>query len=235
MTQQDIADATRRSQSAIHYILKGDRMPSVDMAERLEKATGICREAWIWPERHYNPYIQFQGLRNCLTCSNRTKRTQRVIETSITHFKNTKNKRAAFEYLNLIAQIYTGMSDVVFLWRKITKEGLPILAHSGHPTMPALKTMSPDSFPRIWEIAQKQKTLAIEHIPYGLDESWEKEIALFRKYQIRSTLIVAKGSLLWASYSIGIPMTWKPELSDQMGNALQIISDIWEKSKETDI
>ena len=43
MTQQEIADATGYSQSAIHYIFNGDRIPSVNRALSLERATGICR------------------------------------------------------------------------------------------------------------------------------------------------------------------------------------------------
>lgn len=42
----------------ISYILKRERIPSPGMAEQLEKATGIKREAWVWPEKYGNPYIE---------------------------------------------------------------------------------------------------------------------------------------------------------------------------------
>ena len=231
MTQQEIADAIGRSQSAIHYILNGDRMPSVDMAVRLEDATGICREAWVWPERHYNPYIPFQGLSSCLTCSNRARRTRKLIDVCIDHFSKAKDKKAAFIHINRIEQIFNGMSGVVFLWREIRDDGLYSLAHSGHPTMPALKRMAPTDFPRIWGLAQAQGTLALEHVPYGLDDSWKKEIAMFSTYQIRSTRIIARGNLMWASYSVKTPMMWRPEILVQLGDALQSINDIWLQSQ----
>ncbi len=41
----------------ISYITKGERVPSPGMAEQLEKATGVRREAWVWPAKYGNPYI----------------------------------------------------------------------------------------------------------------------------------------------------------------------------------
>lgn len=37
-------------------------------AERLEHVTGVCREAWMFPDRHFNPYrTDFASIvRNCL-------------------------------------------------------------------------------------------------------------------------------------------------------------------------
>ena len=40
-------------------------------AERLENVTGVCREAWIFPDRHFNPYrTDFELIvRNCFITS----------------------------------------------------------------------------------------------------------------------------------------------------------------------
>ena len=56
----------------ISYILQGKRSPSVGMAEALEDATGICREAWLFPKLHWNPYMKETGSNlPCLTCHRR--------------------------------------------------------------------------------------------------------------------------------------------------------------------
>jgi hypothetical protein len=53
----DIAKAARVSAVSVGFICKGERAPSRKMAEDLEFATGIPREAWMWPDRWYNPYV----------------------------------------------------------------------------------------------------------------------------------------------------------------------------------
>jgi hypothetical protein len=58
MTNAELARAARLSEPTIHYLIKGNRRPSPRSAEDLEVVTGIAREAWIWPERWFNPYIE---------------------------------------------------------------------------------------------------------------------------------------------------------------------------------
>ena len=55
MTQQEIAEKAGISQQMVSYIINGDRIPSIEVAVKLEKATGFARESWLFPERHYNP------------------------------------------------------------------------------------------------------------------------------------------------------------------------------------
>jgi transcriptional regulator with XRE-family HTH domain len=38
-------------------ITKGLRKPSATVAEKLEKATGIDRRAWLYPDEFHNPMI----------------------------------------------------------------------------------------------------------------------------------------------------------------------------------
>lgn len=40
------------------YILRGQRRPSPELAKRLERATGIDRRAWLWPDEFPNPMMQ---------------------------------------------------------------------------------------------------------------------------------------------------------------------------------
>lgn len=57
MSQNDVAKFARRSPIALNYIIKGARPAGKAMAESLEDATGIGREAWVWPDRWFCPYI----------------------------------------------------------------------------------------------------------------------------------------------------------------------------------
>ena len=91
-TQQKIADKIGASQSTISYILKGDRTPSKDMAESLEGATGVCREAWVWPERHWNPYMPFSESNLCLHCVNRIVRIRGIVDHAEGCFKDNPDK-----------------------------------------------------------------------------------------------------------------------------------------------
>lgn len=57
MTRQQIAEKAGCSRQHIDFILAGKRRPSKDLSERLEEVTGIKAEAWIFPDRHRNPYF----------------------------------------------------------------------------------------------------------------------------------------------------------------------------------
>jgi transcriptional regulator with XRE-family HTH domain len=46
------------SYDAIAKILRGDRRPSPELAKALEKATGIPRLCWLYPEEFPNPYLK---------------------------------------------------------------------------------------------------------------------------------------------------------------------------------
>ena len=53
-----IAIKAKCSPQMICDISKGRRRPSPELARRLEAATGIKAEAWIWPREHKNPFIK---------------------------------------------------------------------------------------------------------------------------------------------------------------------------------
>lgn len=71
----------------LHRLTRGDRTNiSRPAAEELEKATkghhahpdGICREAWVWPERHYNPYMWKRAVVSpgyCACCASNAERS----------------------------------------------------------------------------------------------------------------------------------------------------------------
>ena len=96
-TQQEIAKKIGASQSTISYILRGDRTPSKDMAESLEEATAVCREACIWPERHWNPYMPFIASNHCLHCANRIVRIRGIVDHAEECFKDNPDKMEALK------------------------------------------------------------------------------------------------------------------------------------------
>ncbi len=55
--QAKLASRISKSSAYVSEVLRGKRRPSPDAAVALEKATGISRSAWLWPEEYPNPLI----------------------------------------------------------------------------------------------------------------------------------------------------------------------------------
>lgn len=53
-----LAEKVNASKPFIFRVLTGQRSPSPKMAARLEKATGIPRLAWLYPDEFENPMIR---------------------------------------------------------------------------------------------------------------------------------------------------------------------------------
>ena len=110
MTQKEIAVESGFSQQHISLILKGDRSVTLETAIRLENATGICREAWIMPERHWNPYVPFGDPDKCMGCSNRSHRLQHILKTAYEYLVNHPTRKALQEVLDAIMK-FIGIPD----------------------------------------------------------------------------------------------------------------------------
>ena len=126
LTQQEISDETGLSQSYIHYILNSDRIPSMETAEKLEAATGVCREAWLWPDRHYNPYIPFFKGYNCLTCLNRKDRTRWMVGRMIKLTKKAESGSRLKAFFEVVKEARVGMGfpdSIKFIVLAIKPEG----------------------------------------------------------------------------------------------------------------
>jgi transcriptional regulator with XRE-family HTH domain len=234
MTQQEIAEATGRTQPFIHYILKGDRSPSISFSTKLEEATGICREAWMFPERHWNPYIPFNDLIACITCPNRPARIKKSIEMSEIHFEQAENKREAFKGLVEIKKTYTGIKNVVFIWREIVPEGLKLLActeRDDYQTTPEL--LPNDSFKRLYQWALDEQSIVIPHFPYDISKSWAEEINLFFKMKLKSMLSIARDDLFFCMYSQVFSMNWTDSGIKDTEKHVERISKIWKQYKKT--
>jgi plasmid maintenance system antidote protein VapI len=57
MTQTEISNALGVSRQRVNEMFTGKVGIGKKMALRLEKITGIPVEAWIFPDRHENPYL----------------------------------------------------------------------------------------------------------------------------------------------------------------------------------
>ena len=233
MTQSEIAEAAGRSQSSIHYILNGDRMPSIETALNLEKATGICREAWLFPERHYNPYIPFDNNNFCSTCPNRPIRIMKSIETAETHFEQTENKREAFKGVVEIHKTYTGVKGAMFVFKEIVPEGLKLLACSGRSDgQPVSEILPKDSFKQLYQIVLNEQTIVTPYFPHGLSESLAEEINLHFNLKLKSMLFIARGGLLFSMYSDVVSLNWT-NLGVKIGEKhVERISNLWKEYRE---
>lgn len=58
LTQRDIAVAAGISASAMSLIVRRLRRADPETAAKLERATGIDRRAWCWPDEFENPMIK---------------------------------------------------------------------------------------------------------------------------------------------------------------------------------
>jgi len=209
LTQSEIAKAAIRSQSSIHYILNGDRMPSLKTALSLERATGICREAWLFPERHWNPYIPFENIQSCSTCSNRPARINKSIEMAETHFEQAENKREAFKGVVEIYKTYTGLKGAVFVYKEVVPEGFKLLACSEPLGDQPVRDLWPqESFRELHESALNERSIVIPHFPYGIFKSLSKEMNLLFNLKLKSMLFIARDGLLLLMFSDRISLNW---------------------------
>ena len=134
LTQQEIAEISDLSQSYVHYILKCDRKPSTESAEKLEIATGVCREAWLWPERHYNPYIPFCNGKSCLVCVNRKDKTKWMVERMIHVTEKSDSGRRLKTFFRVVEEVLKGLgflSSLKFDVISLTQEGFLYLFTTG--------------------------------------------------------------------------------------------------------
>ena len=214
MTQREIADKVEHSQSHIHYILKGDRTPSLIMAEDLEKATGICREAWIWPERHFNPYVPLTDAIQCMSCRNRITRMRMVTKKCVELVRGAEDKLQALKDVIEIAHVCNGFTnDVTMSLRKVIPEGLELLAAKGNWTAPHLLT--DEMFP--WGLKEMRagRTVHIPVYPWDLPLEATQERAFGDRMGIRCLLAMTSGKLVIIVVSRGIIMQWTPEIIER--------------------
>lgn len=57
---RQIAQAGDISERYAYYLVKRERRASPDLADRLAQRTGVPAEAWLFPDRHPNPFLDPQ-------------------------------------------------------------------------------------------------------------------------------------------------------------------------------
>ncbi len=223
MKQNEIAKASGHSPQTISYIINGDRHPSMQMAEALEEATGICREGWMYPSRHWNPYIPFKGNAFCVQCRNRVGRIRKSIEVMLVDFKVHRD----FTRISQISITYTGQIGLLFVWRELTPEGLSLLGHAGEPPIPVVDMQTEEVTPEKIKWAREgTNTLSVPHFPYGLPDNWMREMRVLWDNQIKSLLSIMRSGLNLTLLSFDEPMNWTPEALKASEDFVQEIADI---------
>lgn len=171
LNQQEIAKASGLSQSYIHYVLKGDRTPSLNTAEHLEEATGICREAWLWPDRHHNPYMPFVSGLNCLACANRPTKSAFVSRRMIHLLEKVPQGNRMLEFDGILKQCHKHMGfpdTVVFgLWL-IREHHFLLFATAGDGLQSAPRSVSDEQIPHTAK--QVREGLTVEFDSYLHEE-----------------------------------------------------------------
>ncbi len=133
MTQKEISHRSGISQQMISLLINGDRTPSVKTAEKLEDATGICREAWLWPARHYNPYIPFDDGLQCMFCHRRVRRIEMFAEKISDYLDKNPTLVALQEAIDGMYEFGGYKTDnIYFGMSKITDKGAIKLAAAGY-------------------------------------------------------------------------------------------------------
>lgn len=235
MTQKEMAKAAGCTQAAISQYLKGDRVPSVKRAEHLEKATGICREAWLWPDRHWNPYQPFASAQLCFGCPFRAVRIKRVMDLGLEHFRKAKDKRAAFQDLAEIGTVMSGYNNNVLLsFREITDDSLKTLAMSSNIEYPYKDEMPPQEQPLIAKIYREGRTVISSPFPVGLEddgsEGYQEALEFGLRIGIKSLFVVSRGRVGFSAVSFGTPITYGPEIVKESENFVAELDRIWKDS-----
>ena len=221
LTQQEIADITDFSQSYVHYILKCDRKPSVESAEKLEIATGVCREAWLCPERHYNPYIPFYHGNNCLGCENRKDRTKWMVKRMIKLTENAYPGTRLKTFFRVVDEARIGLgfpNSLKFDVFTLTQEGFLCLFTAGESNFTAPYLVPYWLLPWMSEEIAKRNLLEIRNInderliKSSIDARW------FDETKCQSLLAVSsKRLLLNTSVYVGGPaFEWTKEAIEAM-------------------
>lgn len=226
LTQAEIAERSGLSQQYISNIINGNRQPSIDTAESLGEASGICAEAFLWPDRHWNPYIPFTDATNCMTCPNRIKRArwfyanapQRVGDGSAT--KTIKAfVREAYKYF--------GFPDwIVTVFRKITPTGLRLITARAPMEIPLF--IKKEEVPWIYG----QSTIHVPYFPYDLPPEAARDAIFSEPYGLTSLLCINRGWLHFVMWSTKQPIKYSPEIIEATERFLEKLVEIRKPPEE---
>jgi transcriptional regulator with XRE-family HTH domain len=219
MTQQEIAEKAGISQQMVSYIINGDRIPSIEVAVKLEKATGFPRESWLFPERHYNAYIPLLDGEDpgWEVCKYRIAMVNHVTDLMLEDFSKHRDFRRMLE----ISSSFQGFDnrEIVSTFRIVTRRGLELLASTLESLASTpFKINHGDEFRWLYERAVAGLSVHVPYYPvppYVL-EGAEHEFAIALEYGIRCFMAVSSGRLWLSEWSMGRRMVWSPEVIDRL-------------------
>ena len=206
LTQQQIAERAGISQPMVGYILRGDRTPSVETAIKLEKATAVCREAWLWPaDRHWNPYIPMTDSIRCTHCENRIGRVQQLVEFDWSHLDTVQ------DMMNYFQAIIKNPPHVMTSIRKIIPEGLKLIGVINPiPETPELITT--DMAQEFYDHMHNNGAICISSVhAHHQEGSSESMNEYAKRLGFESVLTVGHKGLVLSTVSVGQVMVFNGE------------------------
>lgn len=214
LTQNEIAEKAGISQQMVSYIINGDRTPSIEVAVKLEKATGFPRESWLFPERHYNAYIPLLDGQDpgWEVCKYRIAMVNNVTDLMLEDFR----KHRDFHRMLEISSSFQGFDnkEIALTFRIVTRRGLELLAS----TAKVFKIHHGDEFRWLYERSVAGLSVHVPYypVPPYVIEGGEKEFAVALEYGIRCFMAVSSGRLCFSEWSMGRMMVWSPEVIDRL-------------------
>ena len=231
MTQQEIAEKAGISQQMVSYIINGDRIPSIEVAVKLEKATGFPRESWLFPERHYNVYIPLLDGQDpgWEVCKYRIAMVNHVTDLMLEDFSRHRD----FQRMLEISSSFQGFDnkEIVMTFRIVTRRGLELLASTLELLASTpFKINHGDEFRWLYERAVAGLSVHVPYYPvppYVL-EGAEKEFDVALEHGIRCFMAVSSGRLWFSEWSMGRGMVWSKEVIDRLAWFIREVDKLFE-------
>lgn len=189
LTQAQTADRSGLAQSHISMILRGDRQPTIESSEKLEAATGVCREAWLWPDRHWNPYVPFMSKPNtCLGCANRKGRVKWLVDRCMALVDNAENKIESEQTCLNVFKTMGGYDDnVAYGLRRWENDEFVLVAHTAPYKFKPV--MHRSEMPNFAKYLDKDEPILV-HSVFQMPEDWPERKQMI-EYGITSLLGVS--------------------------------------------
>ena len=197
--QTEIAKRSGVSQQQISYVLRGDRVPSQKTALALENATGVCREAWLWPERHYNPYMDFHDAIQCTSCPYVLQRGQRLCEIY------TKYCEDVSDVVAILERVINPPPWYCFIVCQQVEEGWKLLANMNAPGFWGI--LANEILPDVVKSVGEDDVLVVPSISAMNKPNRE----FFENHNIVSFSMARYKDIILADYTVERPMAFYPE------------------------
>lgn len=213
LTPAEIAVAADITPVMVYYILNGDRTPSEKLATKLESLTGVCREAWMWPTRHFNPYVQLCNKPSCSTCANRSGRIHHIMARAIAYLRiHAPDRWAGLQTVSDYGRMISGYDDTVaIVFLRITREGVTFVTETRvNPDLPPLKgiSLTKEDMPWFWAQVKAQRIIQSSVFPDGLEAASKKFIEFLQSRRTRSILLIPGKTVIFSMVSTRDIFSW---------------------------